>query len=90
MTVAAPPLGTNPSLSRSKGLEAFVGSDSLIEKAFNAIVAEKSIKLGRLAQPVRVAITGGTVSPGIFDVLEVMGKEKTVKRIEAAVSLIQS
>jgi glutamyl-tRNA synthetase len=74
--------------SRLKAVEPFTHSE--IEKAFNAIVAEKSIKLGRLAQPVRVAITGGTVSPGIFDVLEVMGKEKTVKRIEAAVSLIQS
>jgi glutamyl-tRNA synthetase len=55
-----------------------------LESAFNALVAEKCIKLGKLAQPVRVAVTGGTVSPGIFDVLEVMGREKTLKRIEAA------
>jgi glutamyl-tRNA synthetase len=60
-----------------------------IEKVFNALVAEKAIKLGKLAQPVRVALTGGTVSPGIFDVIEVMGKDKTIKRIEAAIGMIQ-
>ena len=52
-------------------------------------MAEKGIKLGKLAQPVRVALTGGTVSPGIYDVIEVMGKEKTIKRIEAAVGMIK-
>ena len=55
-----------------------------IEQAFSGLVAEKGIKLGKLAQPVRVALTGGTVSPGIYDVLEVMGKEKSLRRIEAA------
>jgi glutamyl-tRNA synthetase len=60
-----------------------------IEEVFNALVAEKAIKLGKLAQPVRVALTGGTVSPGIFDVIEVMGKDKTIKRIEAAIGMIQ-
>ncbi len=59
-----------------------------IEKAFNDIVAEKGIKLGKLAQPVRVALTGGTVSPGIHDVIEVMGRDKVVKRIEAALRSI--
>jgi len=60
-----------------------------IEKAFNDIVNAKSMKLGKLAQPVRVALTGGTVSPGIYDVCEVMGKVKVVRRIEAAVGMIK-
>jgi glutamyl-tRNA synthetase len=59
-----------------------------IEKVFNDIVNAKGMKLGKLAQPVRVALTGGTVSPGIFDVCEVMGKDKVVRRVEAAVKLI--
>jgi glutamyl-tRNA synthetase len=59
-----------------------------IEKVFNALVTEKGLKLGKLAQPVRVALTGGTVSPGIFEVLEVMGTEKTIKRIEDAIRKI--
>ena len=58
-----------------------------LERVFNALVLEKGIKLGKLAQPVRVALTGGTVSPGIFDVIEVMGKEKTLKRISTALSM---
>jgi glutamyl-tRNA synthetase len=58
-----------------------------IEKVFNALVTEKAIKLGKLAQPVRVALTGGTVSPGIYEVIEVMGKDKTIKRIEAAIGM---
>jgi glutamyl-tRNA synthetase len=58
-----------------------------LERVFNALVLEKGIKLGKLAQPVRVALTGGTVSPGIFDVIAVMGKEKTLKRISAALSM---
>ena len=66
-----------------KSLEHF--THDAIEKAFNDLVTAKGIKLGKLAQPVRVALTGGTVSPGIFEVLEVMGKEKTLKRIEAAI-----
>ncbi len=72
-------------IGRLKSVEPF--SHDEVEKVFNALVAEKGIKLGKLAQPVRVALTGGTVSPGIFEVLEVMGKEKTIKRIEAAIGM---
>jgi glutamyl-tRNA synthetase len=70
---------------RLKALEPFTHAE--VEKVFNAIVEEKGIKLGKLAQPVRVALTGGTVSPGIYDVLEVMGKDKSIKRIEAAIGM---
>ncbi len=70
-----------------KTVEPFTHAE--IEKVFNALVAEKGLKLGKIAQPVRVALTGGTVSPGIYEVIEVMGKEITIKRIEAAVGMIQ-
>jgi glutamyl-tRNA synthetase len=59
-----------------------------IEKVFNEIVNAKGLKLGKLAQPVRVALTGGTVSPGIYDVIEVMGRDKVIQRIDAAVAMI--
>lgn len=59
-----------------------------LENIFKAIVEKHGIKLGALAQPVRVAITGGTESPGIFEVLEVLGKEKTIKRLEKAIKAI--
>ena len=63
-------------------------SASSLETIFKAIVEKHGIKLGALAQPVRVAITGGTESPGIFEVLEVLGKEKTIKRLEKAIKAI--
>ncbi|MCE5194248.1 MAG: glutamate--tRNA ligase [Nitrospiraceae bacterium] len=59
-----------------------------LEKIFKSIVEKNNIKLGGLAQPVRVAITGGTESPGIFEVLEVIGKEKTLKRLDRAINSI--
>jgi glutamyl-tRNA synthetase len=72
--------------ARLKSVEHFTHAE--LEKVFTALVAEKGLKLGKLAQPVRVALTGGTVSPGIFEVIEVMGKDKTLKRIEAAIKQI--
>jgi glutamyl-tRNA synthetase len=64
-------------------------SASELEKVFKEIVEKHGVKLGNLAQPVRVAITGGTESPGIFDVLEIVGKEKTLKRLEKAIKTIE-
>ena len=40
-------------------------------------------------QPVRVAVTGRTESPGIFEVLEILGKEKTLKRLARAIQMIE-
>jgi len=59
-----------------------------LEHVFKSIVETHGVKLKDLAQPVRVAMTGGTESPGIFDVLEVLGKEKTIRRLERAVKAI--
>jgi len=39
------------------------------------------LKLGKVAQPLRAALTGRTTSPGIFDVLEVLGREESLARI---------
>ncbi|HEY5053477.1 MAG TPA: hypothetical protein VII45_08725, partial [Solirubrobacterales bacterium] len=43
------------------------------------------IKAGKLYQPIRVAITGSAVSPGIFESLAVLGRESSLARIGAAV-----
>ena len=56
-------------------------SSQSIEVLFKKIVEEEGIKLGKLAQPVRVALTGTTVSPGIYDVVLLLGKEETIKRL---------
>jgi glutamyl-tRNA synthetase len=39
------------------------------------------VKLGAVAQPLRAALTGRTTSPGIFDVLSVLGKDETLARL---------
>ncbi len=59
-----------------------------IERLFRSIVEKYGVKLGLLAQPVRVALTGSTASPGIFEVIDVLGKEKTIKRLEKAIGEI--
>ncbi len=69
------------------GLSVF--SHDELDKIFRSITGKHGIKLGALAQPVRVAATGGTESPGIFEVLEVMGKEKTLARLDKAIGTIE-
>src|SRR5262249_1053411 len=54
-----------------------------IERAFQATLESTGKALGFLAQPVRVALTGSTVSPGIFDVLAVLGREPSLRRLRA-------
>lgn len=53
-----------------------------LEKEFRAFVEEKDLKMGKVAQPLRAALTGGAVSPGIFDVLVVLGRKESLERIE--------
>jgi len=61
-----------------------------IEKLFIDFLEQKVIKLRKLAQPLRVALTGKTASPGIFEVMEVLGKEKVVERIRKATAHIKN
>jgi glutamyl-tRNA synthetase len=55
-----------------------------LEGLFLHILDEKKIKLGDIAQPLRVALTGTSVSPGLFEVMEVLGKEKVLRRMDKA------
>ncbi|HEX2226441.1 MAG TPA: glutamate--tRNA ligase, partial [Candidatus Binatia bacterium] len=59
-------------------------SEAAIEREFAAVLAEHGLSMGQLAQPVRVALTGSTVSPGIHEVISVLGKERTLKRLRSA------
>ncbi len=61
-----------------------------LETLFKEIVQKEGVKLSEVAQPVRVAITGRTVSPGIYDVLEIIGKERALRRLKRALNLIRS
>jgi glutamyl-tRNA synthetase len=52
-----------------------------IEDAVRTFIQRKAIKLGAVAQPLRVALTGRPTSPGIFDVLQVLGREESLARL---------
>ncbi len=56
--------------------------------AFEAIIAAHQLKMAQLAQPVRVALTGRTVSPGIYEVLALLGKERSLARLKKALDSI--
>jgi len=51
------------------------------ENAVRAFVERKEIKLGAVAQPLRAALTGRPTSPGIFEVLQVLGKQESLARL---------
>ena len=74
--------------------EQLVELDNLAEKtqegAFKRVMDETGLGFGKIAQPVRVALTGTTVSPGIFEVIEVLGKDRVLARLRAAVKFIES
>ncbi len=55
------------------------------EKVFRNLVAELQIKAADLVHPVRVALTGNEVGPGLFDTMIILGKEKTVQRLKQAI-----
>ena len=59
-----------------------------LEQGFKSVLAETGLSMGKLAQPVRVALTGTTVSPGIFDVMVLLGRERTLARLKKAIDLM--
>ena len=71
-------------------LKVLSDASRIVEKLFGQVLARFNLKLGQLAQPVRVALTGGTVSPGIFEVIAVLGRRRTVERLRTAAALIEA
>ncbi len=59
-----------------------------MENFLRAIAGERGVSLKVIAQPLRVALTGKTVSPGVDEVMVTLGKEKVVKRINKALAFI--
>jgi len=66
------------------GLDGF--SSAQVEAALEPIPASMDLGAGKVYQPIRVAITGSTVSPGIFESVAVLGREQTLARIDAALA----
>ncbi len=71
-----------------KGME--VMSAAMVESLFRGVAERREVKLVKVAQPVRVALTGSTSSPGLFEVIDILGKAQTIKRLEKASTFIRA
>jgi glutamyl-tRNA synthetase len=60
-----------------------------LEDLFTVFLEEKQVKLGKIAQPLRVALTGKTASPGLFEVMDVLGREAILLRLKRAIHHIK-
>ncbi len=69
-----------------QGVDAF--DHDQLESVFKTIMKQFEVKMAKVAQPLRVILTGKTVSPGIYDVLELVGKNETLNRLKYAIDLI--
>jgi glutamyl-tRNA synthetase len=78
----------------AQALDALRGADGFspesVERALSPVVERTGRKPKDVYQPIRVAITGTTVSPGIFDSLAALGREESLRRIEAALRRIDA
>lgn len=59
------------------------------EAVYNKLSEETGLSLGKVIHPTRLALTGRTVSPGLFDVMVLLGKEKTIARLQKAIAFIK-
>lgn len=71
---------------RYAALEEFTASQ--LEAALKALAAELAIKAGPLVQPCRVACTGRAVGPSLYHLLEILGKDRVVRRLDLAIARI--
>jgi len=65
-----------------KALGSVEWNHDALEQSVREVAEAQGVKLGKLAQPLRAALTGRTTSPGIFDVLALLGKGESLARIE--------
>lgn len=61
-----------------------------LESDIRSLAEEMGIKAGALIHPLRLALTGRTSSPGIFDVVQILGKERVVRRLDNAIRYVQT
>ncbi len=84
--------GAGENLARARaalvGVEPF--DEAGVEQALTALVDELDVKPGKLFQPIRVAITGTTISPGIFESVALLGRDATLARIDGALARARS
>lgn len=67
-----------------------VFNQETLEPVFQRVMDKHELKLGKIAQPMRVALTGKTFSPGIFEMIEVLGKSAVIARLKDAIEYIEA
>ncbi len=85
----APPAGADPEICRAAA-ERLVTVEpweaTAIEEALRALAAERGLKPRDAFAPIRLAVTGSKVSPGLFESIELVGREESLARLGAAVA----
>ena len=71
-----------------KALESYTQEN--LEDVFRDVMEQTGLKLGKIAQPVRVALTGKTASPGIFEIIAILEPKRVIPRLEKAIRYIES
>jgi glutamyl-tRNA synthetase len=74
--------------SRLAVLESWEPQD--MESLVREMAEEKGLGLGKIAQPLRAALTGSNVSPGIFEIMQILGREESLERLSRAVAGVAS
>lgn len=74
-------------LAELEKLEKF--DEANLENTFKTVMEKTGLKLGKIAQPVRVALTGRTASPGIFEIMDIIGKKRVLSRLKKAIRFIK-
>ena len=60
-----------------------------LEKLYNTIAEEEGVALGKVIQPSRLALSGRTVTPGMFDGMVLLGKAKTLERMDQSIAFAE-
>lgn len=61
-------------------------SEQTVEQVFRAVLVEQGLKMEQLAQPVRVALTGRAASPGIYEVMSLLGRDRVIARLRRGIA----
>ena len=64
-------------------------NEKALEDAIRSVAEEAGVGAGKVIQPLRVAVTGTAASPGMFDVLVLLGRERALQRIVTALDMLR-
>jgi glutamyl-tRNA synthetase len=70
------------------GLDSAIWAHDALEANFNELVTAQGLKKGDVMLPLRIMLVGGKYGPHVFNIVEMIGKEETKKRIENALNLL--